>query len=66
MKEEKKKDDYLEERRYGSVERSFVSPDGVESDKIEATFNKGVLTIKLPKKAQVAAPAKTIEVKAAA
>lgn len=51
-KEEKKKDYYLSERRYGSFQRSFQAPDGVDPDKIEASFEKGVLKIALPKTAQ--------------
>jgi len=50
-KEEKKKDYYLSERRYGSFERRFQIPEGVESDKIEASFKKGLLTVTLPKTA---------------
>ncbi len=64
-KEEKKKDYYLRERNFGSFERSFAIPDGVEADKIEAGFKKGVLTITLPKKPEAQKPAKKIEVKAA-
>jgi len=63
-KEEKRKDYYLSERRYGGFERSFRLPDGVDSDKIEAGFNKGVLTITLPKKPEAIKPARKIEVKA--
>jgi len=48
-KEEKKKDYYLSERRYGSFQRSFQLPDGIDSDKIEAKFDKGVLKVTLPK-----------------
>ena len=48
-KEEEKKDYFLSERRYGSFERYFGLPDGVDTDKIAATFKKGVLTVKLPK-----------------
>ena len=48
-KEEKKKDYYLSERRYGSFQRSFSVPDGVDADKIEASFKNGVLTVTLPK-----------------
>ena len=33
-KEEKKKDFYLSERRFGSFQRSFQVPDGVDADKI--------------------------------
>jgi len=50
-KEEKKKDYYLSERRYGSFQRSFRVPDGVDADKIEAQFKNGVLTVTLPKTA---------------
>jgi len=41
-------------------------PDGVDTDKIEANFKKGVLTVTLPKKAEAQKPAKKIDVKAAA
>jgi HSP20 family protein len=63
-KEEKKKDYYLHERHYGAFERSFTLPDGVDADKIEASFKKGVLTVTLPKKPEAQKPAKKIEVKA--
>jgi len=64
-KEEKKKDYYLQERSFGSFQRSFELPESVDLDKIEASFKKGVLTVKLPKKAEAQKPAKKIEVKAA-
>lgn len=48
-KEEKKKDYYLRERNYGPFERSFQVPAGVDTDKIDAKFKKGVLTVMLPK-----------------
>jgi HSP20 family protein len=63
-KEEREKDYYLSERRYGSFVRSFPVPEGVSDDKIEASFAKGVLTIKLPKTAAAQAE-KKIPVKAA-
>jgi len=64
-KEEKKKDYYLQERGFGSFQRSFELPESVDLDKIEASFKKGVLIVKLPKKAEAQKPAKKIEVKAA-
>jgi len=64
-KEEKKKDHYLRERNFGSFERSFSVPEGVDADKIEANFKKGVLTVTLPKKPEAQKPVKKIEVKAA-
>ena len=64
-KEEKKKDYYLSERSYGSFQRSFRVPDGVDTDKIEASFKKGVLTVALPKSAEAQKTAKKIDVKAA-
>lgn len=65
-KEEKKKDYYLHERHFGSLERCFQVPEGVDTDKIEASFKKGVLTVTLPKKPEAQKPEKKIEVKAAA
>lgn len=64
-KEEKKKDYYLHERHFGSFERSFRLPETVDTDKIEASFKKGVLTVTLPKKLEAQKPAKKIDVKAA-
>ncbi len=65
-REEKKNDCHVSERRYGSFERYFSLPEGVDADKIEANFKKGVLTVTLPKKAEAQKAAKKIEVKAAA
>jgi HSP20 family protein len=64
-KEEKKKDYYLSERSFGSFQRSFQVPEGVDADKIEAGFKKGVLTVTLPKSAAAQKAAKKIAVKAA-
>jgi HSP20 family protein len=64
-KEEKKKDYYLHERHFGAFERCFQVPEGVDTDKIDASFKKGVLTVKLPKKPEARKPTKKIEVKAA-
>jgi HSP20 family protein len=63
--EEKKKDYYVQERRFGSYERSFRLPDNVDADKVEAKFKNGVLTVTLPKSAKAQAAQKTITVKAA-
>jgi HSP20 family protein len=65
-KEQKTKDYYLRERHFGSFERYFRVPEGVDPNKIEATFNKGVLTVTLPKSPQAQKAEKKIEVKAAA
>jgi HSP20 family protein len=64
-KEEKKKDYYLNERHFGSFQRSFQVPDGVDVDKIEANFKKGILTVTLPKSEQARNAAKNIAVKVA-
>lgn len=49
-KEEKRKKKYHRvERSYGKYVRSFRLPDEVESDKIDANFEDGVLTVHLPK-----------------
>lgn len=63
-KEEKKKDYYLSERRYGSFERSFQIPAGVDAAKIDASFQKGVLTVTLPKTEAAQKQQRKIEIKA--
>ena len=63
-KEKKEKNFYLSERSYGSFQRSFYVPDGVDRDKIAADFSKGVLTITMPKSAKAMKQQKKIEVKA--
>ena len=63
-KEEKDKGYHLSERSYGMFQRSFILPDGVDPDKLNASCTNGVLTVTAPKSAQ-AAP-KKIEVKATA
>jgi HSP20 family protein len=65
-KEEKKRDYHLTEREFGSFERCFTLPEGVDADKIEANLKKGVLTVTLPKKPEAQKPAQKIDVKAAA
>ena len=65
QKEEKNKNYYMSERSYGSFQRSFVLPDGVDADKIAADLSKGVLTVTLPKTAEAQKPQKKIAVKAA-
>jgi HSP20 family protein len=62
-KEEKKKEFYASERRYGSFQRSFGVPDGVDADKIEANFKNGVLTVTLPKTTEAQKSEKKIAIK---
>jgi HSP20 family protein len=61
-KEEKTKDRYVSERRYGSFRRSLQVPSGVDADKIEASFKGGVLTVILPKSPEAQKKQKTIPV----
>lgn len=63
---EKEKGYYLSERRYGSFQRVFRIPAGVDSDKIEASFAKGILTVTLPKTADAQKAEKKINVRSAA
>ena len=48
-REEKEEDYRLIERRYGTFSRSIPLSQEVESDKINASYKNGVLTIVLPK-----------------
>lgn len=60
-KETKKENYHRVERSYGSFQRSFTLPAAVKSDKIDASYKDGILTVSLPK-AEEAKP-KQIEVK---
>jgi HSP20 family protein len=64
QKEEKTKDRYVSERRYGSFRRSLQVPDGVDVEKIDANFKSGVLTVTLPKSPEAQKKQKTIPVTA--
>ncbi len=65
-KVQKDKNYFMSERAYGSFQRRFTLPQGIDRDKIAADLAKGVLTITLPKTAEAQQPAKKIEVKPAA
>jgi len=47
--EEKTENFHRVERSYGSYSRSFTLPCEVRQDQINANFNNGILTLKLPK-----------------
>jgi len=51
-KEEKEENYRRVERQYGSFTRTFTLPQTVDSEKIEANYDKGVLKIQLAKKAE--------------
>ncbi len=44
---------YRVERAYGSFQRSVTLPQGVKADEITATFEHGVLTVRVPKADEV-------------
>jgi HSP20 family protein len=47
--EEKKEGFYRMERSFGQFRRSLTLPEGVDAEKIAATFDKGVLEVRIPK-----------------
>jgi len=47
--ERKEKGWYRLERSYGTFSRSLTLPDGVDAEKVEANFDRGVLEIRVPK-----------------
>jgi HSP20 family protein len=56
------KDYHLSERSYGAFRRTFTLPEGVDPDKIDASFKKGVLTVSLPKSAEAKSKQRKISV----
>ena len=51
-KEEKEENYRRVERQYGSFTRTFTLPTTVDTEAVSATYDKGVLKIALPKKAE--------------
>ena len=51
FEEEVKEGSYTRfERQYGSFERRFSLPSGIDADSIKADYKNGVLTLRVPKK----------------
>lgn len=59
-REDKAEGRYIQERRYGSFHRSIGLPDGLSTDKVEASFENGVLTVHIPK--SEAAKTRTVKI----
>jgi HSP20 family protein len=51
-KEEKEENFRRVERQYGSFTRTFTLPSTVDAEKVQADYEKGILKIVLPKKAE--------------
>lgn len=62
-KEEKGKNYHRAERVYGSFSRTVALPVEIDTDKAEARFKKGVLTVTLPKTAKALKEIKKIPIK---
>lgn len=58
-KKEKEGEYLLEEIKQGDFSRSFMLPENVDKEKIQAEFKDGILKIRMPKKEKVS---KTVEV----
>ena len=63
VRDEEKENYRMTERRYGSFQRSVRLPDTVDEDKVEATFNNGVLKVSLPKRPEAIGKQRTIPIK---
>ena len=64
-REEKKKNYHVSERSYGSFQRTFRVPSGVDHNAVDANYAKGVLNISLPKTEAAKKNKRSISVKAA-
>jgi len=62
-KEEKEENYYRMERRYGSFQRVIPLPVKIDTKKVDASFKKGILEVKLPKAAQAKSSARKISLK---
>jgi HSP20 family protein len=64
-KEEKDKNYWYSERRYGSFHRVIPLSEGIDTRKADASFSKGVLKIVIPKTAKAAAKKIAVKTKQA-
>lgn len=64
-KDDKQKDYHVVERSYGMFERSFTVSADIDAAKVEASFDKGVLKVMLPKLPAAQTKVQKIEVKPA-
>lgn len=53
---------HLSERPFGSFERSFSIPSGVEQEHVKAKFDNGVLKVTLPKEVEVDSNATEVKI----
>lgn len=61
-KTEEKGDYHVMERRFGSFRRSFRLPESADADKVAAVFDKGVLTVTIPKRKEAVKAEKHIKI----
>jgi HSP20 family protein len=54
---------HIMERSYGSFQRAIRLPETIDEDKVEARFDKGVLTVTLPKRPELVKAQKKIEIR---
>ncbi len=61
-REETKDELQISERSFGSFSRSFRLPPTVDTERVEATFDNGVLKVRLPKNPEKVPQARTIPI----
>jgi HSP20 family protein len=54
---------YRLERNYGTFQRSIPLPKGVDTEQVDATFKKGVLTVTLPKIPELQSDTRKVTIK---
>jgi len=55
---------HVTERRYGSFQRVLRLPEGIDEEKVNASFDKGVLRVEVPKSAAALKSPKKIQIAA--
>lgn len=64
-REEKKENYHLSERSYGSFSRSIRLPESADESSVTAKFDKGVLTVRVPKSKEAKERTRKIEIRSA-